>query len=309
MTNSPETESEIVPAALAGERIDRVIATITARSRSWVSTQIADGLVTCNGRVVTNRSAKVVADDVLVFPPEPGEPPPPEADPSVEVVVAYEDDHVVVVNKPAGLIVHPGSGNPASTLVNGLLARYPDMAGVGQAGRPGIVHRLDKGTSGLVVVAKTDEAYDGLSAQMMSHSAARRYLALVAGNIDADDGLIDAPIGRSNRDPSRMTVVPTGREARTHYHVEKRFSEPTKASLVRCDLDTGRTHQIRVHLRSIGYPVLGDPVYGGSDSVEGLERPFLHASELQFTHPVTYEQVHAEAPLAAELQTVLDRFQ
>ncbi len=297
--------TETVPEALAGERIDRVVAMITAESRSWVAAQIAAGRVTRNGEVVSSRSGKVGADDVLTFPVAEVANLNLEPDSSVPIDVVYEDEHVIVINKPPGLIVHPGSGNPDGTLVNGLLAAYPSIIDVGQPERPGIVHRLDKGTSGLLAVALTAEAYDGLVVQMRNHSAARRYRALVSGRLRADQGLIDAPIGRSNRDPSRMTVLPSGREARTTYTVAERFEQPVAASDVVCDLDTGRTHQIRVHLRSIGHPVLGDTQYGNGTVLEGLDRPFLHAWQLQFTHPVTGESVAATAELPADLAAVL----
>lgn len=297
--------TEIVPEVLAGERVDRVVAMLTAESRSWVAGQISDGNVTLNGAVVSSRSTKVAADDVLAFPLAETIELILEPDASVEFGIVYADDHVLVVNKPPGLIVHPGSGNPDGTLVHGLLAAYPSIAEVGQVGRPGIVHRLDKGTSGLLAVALTSEAYDGLVVQMRNHSAARRYRALVSGHLSAERGLIDAPIGRSNRDPSRMTVLPSGREARTTYSVAERFEVPVKATDVVCDLDTGRTHQIRVHLRSIGHPVLGDVQYGNGTTLEGLDRPFLHAWQLEFTHPITGESVATTADLPDDLQAVL----
>ncbi len=298
--------TETVPEALAGERIDRVVAMITAESRSWVADQISAGNVTLNGTVVSARSGKVEADDVLCFPLAESDELVLDPDASIVIDIVYEDEHVLVVNKPPGLIVHPGSGNPDGTLVNGLLAAYPSIREVGQPERPGIVHRLDKGTSGLLAVALTSDAYDGLVVQMRNHSAARRYRALVSGQLRFDQGLIDAPIGRSNRDPSRMTVLPTGREARTTYTVAERFTLPVPATDVVCDLDTGRTHQIRVHLRSIGHPVLGDMQYGNGTNIDGLERPFLHAWQLEFTHPVSGEQVAATAELPADLQAVLD---
>ncbi len=300
-----QRRTEIVPEALAGERVDRVVAMITAESRSWVAAQIKDGSVTLNGTVLTSRSVKVATDDELGFPVAESIEIVVAPDPSIDVDVVYHDDHVLVVNKPPGLIVHPGSGNPDSTLVNGLVAAYPSIVDVGEPDRPGIVHRLDKGTSGLLVVARTSDAYDGLVTQMREHSAARRYRALVSGRLSADEGLIDAPIGRSNRDPSRMTVLPTGREARTRYSVARRFDLPVPATEVICDLDTGRTHQIRVHLRSIGHPVLGDTQYGNGTVIDGLDRPFLHAWQLRFTHPVTGEEVSATAELPDDLAGVL----
>ncbi|MEE9413973.1 MAG: RluA family pseudouridine synthase [Acidimicrobiales bacterium] len=308
---SDSCEVETVPEALGGERIDRIISIVTGRSRSWVAEQVSAGKVRSNGLVVTTRSAKSRAGDVLEFPGPDEVKPPPQADASVQFFVAYEDDHLVVVNKPAGLVVHPGAGNPTGTLVNGLLARYPQIAGVGQTDRPGIVHRLDKGTSGLLVVALDELAYDGLVKQMSEHSPSRRYRALVLGRVEAEQGIIDAPIGRSNRDPSRMTVLASGRQARTRYSVENRFDLPVPASEVICDLDTGRTHQIRVHLRSIGHPVVGDSMYGGSGGTrrfENLDRPFLHAWQLSFRHPVTGVAVDASAEIPADLVEALASF-
>ena len=218
----------------------------------------------------------------------------------------YEDAHVVVVDKPADLVVHPGAGHQDRTLVNGLLSRYPELASVGQSHRPGIVHRLDRTTSGLLVVARTSEAYGQLVVQMSSHVPERIYQALVWGHLDADRGTIDAPIGRSPRHPTRMAVIDRGRPARTHYEVIERFSRPRETSLLQCRLETGRTHQIRVHLRAIGHPVVGDRAYDGHRPGIELERPFLHACTLRFHHPVTNERVELESPLATDLVGTLE---
>ena len=229
------------------------------------------------------------------------------ADPDVAFETVLEDAHLVVVDKPAGLVVHPGAGHDRGTLVNGLLARYPEIAGVGDAYRPGIVHRLDRGTSGLMVVARTERAYRLLVEQLRAHRPQRVYCALVREQPEAASGVIDAPIGRSSRNPQRMTVTDRGREARTGYTVERRYSAPARAALLSCRLETGRTHQIRVHLRAIGHPVVGDPTYGSgrADDVFGLSRPFLHARSLSFTHPASGETVQAESPLPADLAAVL----
>ena len=191
------------------------------------------------------------------------------------------------------------------TLVNGLLARYPELAGVGDPGRPGIVHRLDKGTSGLLVVARTQAAYDGLVAQLAAHTAERRYLALVWGHPASAAGLVDAPIGRSPRDPLKMAVVADGREARTRYQVRETFDRPAPTALLDCRLETGRTHQIRVHLAAIGHPVVGDATYGGVRPALDVPRPFLHAYRLSFDHPATGERLTFESPLPADLATIL----
>jgi 23S rRNA pseudouridine1911/1915/1917 synthase len=231
----------------------------------------------------------------------------PEADPGVAVEVVYADDDVVVVNKPPGLVVHPGSGNATGTLVHGLLASYPDLATVGDPSRPGIVHRIDKATSGLLMLARSDKAYEELVAQLSARTVARRYLALAWGSFDVASGTIDAPIGRSERDPTRMTVSERGRPAITHYRVDGRFDDPVEATLVTCRLETGRTHQIRVHLHAIGHPVVGDDRYQGARSSFPVPRMFLHAAELGFTHPVSGERLTFEAPLPDDLVEVLAR--
>jgi 23S rRNA pseudouridine1911/1915/1917 synthase len=213
---------------------------------------------------------------------------------------------VLVVAKPAGLVVHPGAGHPDGTLVNGLLAHYPEIADVGDPARPGIVHRLDRDTSGLLVVARTEAAYDGLVAMLAAHDVERRYDALVWGVPDAPRGVIDAPIGRSVRRPTRMSVREGGRVARTAYEVVESFREP-EVTRLECRLETGRTHQIRVHLQAIGHPVVGDPAYGGQRRAVDLGRPFLHAGGLAFRHPVTGTPVSVEEPLAPELAALLDQ--
>jgi len=210
-----------------------------------------------------------------------------------------------VVAKPAGVVVHPGAGHPDGTLVNGLLARYPELAAVGDPARPGIVHRLDRDTSGLLVVARSSVAYDGLVEMLAAHEVERRYDALVWGVPDVARGVVDAPIGRSVRRPTRMAVRDGGRVARTAYEVVRDYPDPGVARL-ECRLETGRTHQIRVHLQAIGHPVVGDAVYGGRRAALVLDRPFLHAGGLAFAHPVTGEAITVDEPLAPELAAVLD---
>jgi len=229
---------------------------------------------------------------------------PPEPDPSITLVIRYEDDDLAVLAKPAGLVVHPGAGHPDGTLVNALLARYPEVADVGDPARPGIVHRLDRDTSGLLVIARTQEAYEGLVEMLSEHDVERRYDALSWDHFDSLRGVIDAPIGRSVRHPTRMSVREGGRQARTHYEVRTEFRDPD-VSLVTCHLETGRTHQIRVHLQAIGHPVVGDPVYGGNRRTLPMARPFLHAGGLKFAHPVTGEPVEVAEPLPPELESVL----
>jgi 23S rRNA pseudouridine1911/1915/1917 synthase len=217
----------------------------------------------------------------------------------------FEDEDIVVVDKPAGLVVHPGAGNPGATLVNGLLHRYGSLADVGDPVRPGIVHRLDAGSSGLLVVARAEPAARRLAEQFAAHTAARRYDAVVWGHPDAAHGIVDAPIGRDPADPLRMAVVVDGKPARTEYEVTDRFDAPAALARLTCRLQTGRTHQIRVHLGAIGHPLVGDPTYGERRPTLGLSRPFLHAAELAFDHPTTGERMHFASPLPVDLATFL----
>ena len=301
---------EVVGSALDGLRLDRAVALVADVSRSAAARLVAGGGVRLDGAVVTSGTRRVAAGESLAVAVDRRDDPRPAADPAVAFDTVLEDAQLIVVDKPAGLVVHPGAGHDSGTLVNGLLARYPDIADVGDAHRPGIVHRLDRGTSGLMVVARTEQAYRLLVEQLRAHQPQRTYCALVRGQPEAPSGVIDAPIGRSSRNPQRITVTDRGRAARTGYTVEQRYSEPASAALLSCRLETGRTHQIRVHLRAIGHPVIGDPTYGSGslDDVFGLSRPFLHARSLSFTHPVTGEAVQAESPLPADLVTVLAAF-
>ena len=206
---------------------------------------------------------------------------------------------MVVVDKPPGLVVHPGAGNPDRTLVNGLLHRFPELAGVGDPARPGIVHRLDAGSSGLLVVARPAAAAAALVEQFAAHTAGRRYDAVVWGHPDAPHGIIDAPIGRDPSDPLKMAVVVDGKRARTEYQVVERDARrPAELARLQCTLETGRTHQIRVHLAAVGHPLVGDPTYGDRRTTLGLRRPFLHAAELTFDHPATGERADVHQPAA-----------
>ena len=292
-----------VPESLAGERLDRTLAMLTGWTRSEVQTLVEAGSVLVGG-VRVAKSRRLEEHDLIEVLAEPEGPGLPQADPVIPVVVRYEDDDVVVIAKPAGLVVHPGAGHPDATLVNGLLARYPEIANVGDPTRPGIVHRLDRDTSGLLVVARTAPAYDGLVAMLAAHDVERRYVALVWGTPASSRGVIDAPIGRSVRRPTRMAVREGGRVARTAYEVVASYRDP-EVALLHCQLETGRTHQIRVHLQAINHPVVGDAAYGGRRAALVLDRPFLHAGGLAFAHPVTGARVEVEEPLAPELQAVL----
>ncbi|CAA9268832.1 MAG: Ribosomal large subunit pseudouridine synthase D [uncultured Acidimicrobiales bacterium] len=293
---------EAIPPALDGERVDRVVSLVTGLPRGEAAELVDRGDVQINGSTVTNRSKKLRSGERLeILVPVATGPMRPAADPSVPVPVVHVDDDIVVVDKPAGLVVHPGAGNDTGTLVNGLLAQFPDLAGTGQPERPGIVHRLDAGTSGLLVVARTAEAHTLLVAQMAARTVERVYLALVLGTVEPDNGVVDAPIGRSGRDPTRMAVVASGREARTRYTVLTRRLHPVATTEVECRLETGRTHQIRVHLAAIGHPVVGDTRYGGERPAVPLARPYLHAHRLSFDHPATGERVTFSSPLPADL--------
>ena len=305
MAEAGTVEQLVVPEALAGERIDRAVALLTGWTRREVQDQIDANAVLLDGRVVA-KSRRLEVGDVIELLGVPEVPGLPEPDPSVEFAVRHEDPHVLVVAKPAGLVVHPGAGHPDGTLVNGLLARYPELASreVGDPARPGIVHRLDRDTSGLLAVARTPEAYDGLVAMLAAHDVERRYTALVWGTLDSPRGVIDAPIGRSVRRPTRMAVSGSGRVARTAYDVQAEYSDPV-VSLLECRLETGRTHQIRVHLQAIGHPVVGDAAYSGARDGIVLGRPFLHAGGLAFAHPVTGAMVEVTEPLPPELEAVL----
>jgi 23S rRNA pseudouridine1911/1915/1917 synthase len=291
----------VVPPALAGERVDRAVALLLDVTRSRAQALVVDGAVRVDGRAV-GRSHRLVEGESVSLPeivapvvtgPEPED---------LALVVRYEDADVVVVAKPVGLVVHPGGGHPAGTLVNGLLHRYPEIAEVGDPARPGIVHRLDRDTSGLLVVARSPLAYERLVAALGEHHVERRYLALVRGRPDSPRGRIDAPIGRAARHRERMAVVTGGRPARTNYEL---LEERSGWALLACGLETGRTHQIRVHLQAIGHPVAGDPVYG-VPGPPGLTRQFLHATRISFAHPTTGEHIELEEPLPADLQAVWD---
>ncbi len=297
--------TEQIPAALAGERLDRIVALIIDCSRSDAAAVVAAGGVRVDGDLHTAGKARVREGQVVVIDESlvPSVPP-PLPDPSIEFQVVHVDDDLIIIDKPAGLVVHPGAGNPDRTLVNGLLARFPEIATVGEAHRPGIVHRLDVGTSGLLAVARSERAYHALVAALSSHAVGRVYRTLVWGHPDNQNGVIDAPIGRDLRDPMRMAVVVAGKAARTRYRVLREYTIPTMAAALECRLETGRTHQIRVHLAAIGHPVVGDATYGGVRTGISPPRPFLHAAALELSHPVTGEQLEFASELPADLAEV-----
>ncbi len=295
-----------IPQSLDGERLDRVLCLIWDMARSEATGLISAGRVTLDGRAEPTRARRVAAGQELVVElPARVAATALAGEQGVDLPIVHVDDDVIVVDKPAGLVVHPGAGRSTGTLVQALLGRFPDMAGAGNPARPGIVHRLDKGTSGLLVVARTPAAYVSLVGQLAARTVERRYLALVWGTVATDAGAVDAPVGRRSSDRTRMAVVAGGRPARTHYRVLARFTEPAELTMVECRLETGRTHQVRVHMAAIGHPLVGDGRYGGSRPVVTAVRPFLHASQLGFDHPGTGDHCRFESPLPPDLEAVL----
>jgi 23S rRNA pseudouridine1911/1915/1917 synthase len=321
-----------VPVALEGERVDRGLSLLAGVSRAQASRLVAEGRARVGGAAVATGSRRLRSGELLEVDLSSGAegaqlpagdrpgPPPHGLDQGAEpgrqplARVVFADADLVVVDKPAGLVVHPGAGNPEGTLVQQLVSLFPDMVDAGPAGdRPGIVHRLDKGTSGLLVVARTAAAREGLVLQMARRSTERRYLALVHGQVEEDEGAIDAPLGRSPSQRVKMAVVHGGRSARTQFWALARSSSPLPATLVACRLETGRTHQVRVHFGAIGHPVVGDDRYTKASLLAqaqlawpDLDRPWLHAARLGFVHPLTGEPMSFTSPLPAELEEVLE---
>ena len=284
-------------------RLDQFLANQSVQlTRSRLHALINEGHVLLNGSVA-KPSQKVRPGDniILVVPPPRDLDLTPEA---IPLVVVYQDQDLIVVDKPSGLSVHPGPGHPNGTLVNALLARCTDIQGIGGALRTGIVHRLDKDTSGLMMIAKTDRAHLNLSEQIKSRLVTKGYLAMATGEIKPQEGTIDAPIARDPRNRKRMAVVVGGRESRTRYRVAEQFDG---GSLLELYLESGRTHQIRVHLASLGHPLLGDPVYGKRNPALG--RQFLHAHHLSFEHPVSGEHLEFRTDLPEDLAAVLSSYQ
>ena len=288
--------------ALTG-RIDKVLGHHFSQfSRSHLQKWIEDGNVKVNGQVVKPKYKLAVGDQVVITPEAPQKI--DLAPENIPLDIVYEDDDVVVVNKPQGMVVHPAPGHPNHTLVNALLYHCP-LSTINGEFRPGIVHRIDKDTSGLLMVAKNDMAHRSLAAQLKAKTNKREYVALVHGVIKQDTGTIDAPIGRSRKDRKKQAIVADGRHAVTHFKVLKRFRHYT---LVSCRLETGRTHQIRVHMKSIGHPLAGDPLYGPRKTLPGHGQ-YLHARELGFKHPRTGKELLFTAPLPAYFQQMLDKLE
>ena len=292
-----------------GERVDRVIAFFSGLSRSKVSDLISKRLILRNGIPIKKGSEIVHTNDEISMPNLVDEAVEEIAsDESINFEVVFEDDSVIVVSKPSGLIVHPGSGIANGTLVNGLAAQFPDLREIGDPTRLGLVHRLDKGTSGLLIVARTPEALDNLKFQMQERDIHRQYFAIVAGHVESNKGVVDAPLGRDPKNPLKRAVINSGKYARTHYEIDQKYESPFKVSMLNCRLETGRTHQIRVHLAAIGHPVLGDELYGGRTSFNIENRLALHAQMLTFLHPKTKNLMNFESPLPAELTSMKDTF-
>jgi 23S rRNA pseudouridine1911/1915/1917 synthase len=299
--------------AHAGWRLDRALAAaVPTLSRERLKTLIRTGAVESAGKPLRDPATKVRGDEsfrVAVPEPEPAHNEPQD----IPLTIVFEDEHLLVVDKPAGLVVHPAAGNLDGTLVNALLHHCGgSLSGIGGVARPGIVHRIDKDTSGLLVVAKTDVAHEGLARQFAAHSIDRRYLALVSGVPRSNGGRVDAPLARSATNRKKIAIVEgsRGKRAVTHW---SRLNVLKDAALVECRLETGRTHQVRVHMASIGHPLLGDPVYGRSGKAHGkllkelqFHRQALHAAELGFTHPVTKHRLSFSSPMPPDMQELFN---
>ena len=290
----------------AGERADQFLArSVEGLTRSAAQKLLEQGAVTAGGRALKKNAKLEAGTELSLSLPDPE--PIDVAPQDIPLDVVYEDEDVIVINKPVGLVVHPAPGHPDGTLVNALLYHCGDsLSGINGQLRPGIVHRIDRDTSGLIIAAKNDAAHLALSAQLQDHSLARTYEAIVVGGLREDAGTVDAPIARHRTDRKKMAVDPEGRRAVTHWEVLGRYRGYTH---IRCRLETGRTHQIRVHMASIGHPLLGDTVYGAKKPVPGLAGQCLHARALTFRHPRTGEPVTVTCPLPDWFQAQLDRLE
>lgn len=291
----------IIIANDAVSRLDKFISENSDISRSYATKLIEDGCVTVNLKPTQKKTKVATGDEIRIALPEPQE---IEAKPeNIPIDIVYEDDSVIVVNKPQGMVVHPAAGNMSGTLVNGLLF-HCSLSSINGAVRPGIVHRIDKDTSGLLVVAKTNEAHEALSEQLKERKALRKYYCIVNGNIKEDSGTVDKPIGRHPTDRKRMAIIEGGRDAVTHFKVLERFGQFT---LVECTLETGRTHQIRVHMASLGHNIVGDPVYGVKKDREKGKGQLLHAKTIGFKHPKTGEIMEFTSDLPEAFTVALEK--
>jgi 23S rRNA pseudouridine1911/1915/1917 synthase len=294
-------EFKIENQELVGQRIDKLLPEFNNEwSRSQIQDLIKEDLVTVNEKVIKSNYKVKLNDLIIVTEKEVVE---ADIQPeNLNLDIYYEDEDVAIVYKPKGMVVHPSPGHYSGTLVNGLMYQIKDLSGINGEIRPGIVHRIDKDTSGLLMVAKNDIAHRGLVEQLMDKSVKRKYTALVHGNIPHDYGTIDAPIGRNEKDRQSMDVVDNGKEAVTHFNVLEHFNDYT---LIECQLETGRTHQIRVHMKYIGFPLVGDPKYGPRKTLD-IGGQALHAGVIGFEHPVTHEYIERQAELPKEFETLLE---
>ncbi|MCM3114007.1 RluA family pseudouridine synthase [Neobacillus sp. MER 74] len=285
-----------------GDRIDKVISGLDEEwSRTQVQQWIKEGNITVNGQQIKTNYKCSLNDQIEITIPDPEELDVVPEDLNLDIY--YEDSDVLVVNKPRGMVVHPAPGHMSGTLVNGLMFHCKDLSGINGVLRPGIVHRIDKDTSGLLMVAKNDLAHESLVNQLVAKSVTRKYKAIVHGVIPHDFGTVDAPLGRDTKDRQSMTVVDHGKHAVTHFHVLERYKDFT---FVECQLETGRTHQIRVHMKYIGYPLAGDPKYGPKKTLD-INGQALHAGVLGFNHPRTNEYLEFEAPLPEDIEALLNQ--
>ena len=283
------------------KRLDAHLSEITDYSRTAIQRLIEEGKITVNGKV-EKPSYKVQEEDKIEIQEEPAKETQLKAQ-NIPLEILYEDNDIIVVNKPKGMVVHPANGNPDGTLVNAIMAICKDsLSGIGGEIRPGIVHRLDKNTSGAIIVAKNDKAHIALSEQIKNHEVKKTYWALVRGIVKENNATINMPIARSKKDRKKMDVDKNGKEAITHFKVLKRFDDCT---LLEINIETGRTHQIRVHLSHIGYPVIGDDVYSNGKNKWGIVGQCLHAKSLDFKHPITGKQMHIEAKLPDYFEKIL----
>ncbi|MEH7122933.1 RluA family pseudouridine synthase [Bacillus sp. JJ1532] len=299
-----EKMEHIIPEEQAGERIDKVLTSLNKEwSRTQVQLWIKDEHVLVNGQKIKTNYKCSLNDQIVIQIPEPEElDVVPE---EMDLDIYYEDQDVLVVNKPKGMVVHPAPGHLTGTLVNGLMAHCKDLSGINGVMRPGIVHRIDKDTSGLLMVAKNDLAHESLVNQLVEKTVTRKYKAIVHGVIPHDYGTIDAPIARDQKDRQSMAVVDNGKKAVTHFHVLDRFNDYT---FIECQLETGRTHQIRVHMKYIGYPLVGDPKYGPRKTLD-IGGQALHAGILGFVHPRSGEYMEFEAPLPDYFEQLMEQLQ
>lgn len=295
----------IITPNLVGIRLDKAIAHKTDLSRSTVQRLLEQEKILVNGKLAKTSYKTQIKDEITIYQEEPKEAK-IEAE-EIPLDIVYEDSDILVVNKQKGLVVHPGNGNPNGTLVNAVMAHCKEsLSGIGGQIRPGIVHRIDKDTSGLLIIAKNDKAHIQMSEQIKNHEVKKTYIALVRGRMKENKATIDMPIARSDKDRTKMAVSRRGKNAVTHLTVMEKFDDFTLLEVI---IETGRTHQIRVHLAQIGYPIVGDYVYSNGKNPFGVEGQMLHSSKLEFVHPITGKKMELEAPLPEYFQEVLEELE